>query len=615
MNDTRKDEWMDSKAQTTGIVKTARQRLTRRRLLVSAATGTATLALTPLLAACGDENPTATSVPQSAPTSPPQTVAPTSTPQTVAGASTQAPAAATATPMPAAPTATAEPVDDPGDGPRARTQSDYDYAPQTGIERDTMIVGVQGLPATVDPAAELSNVGTRVSYTPYDTLIRRDFLNGHEHVPSLAVAWERVSDTVLELELREDVTFHNGDPFTAEDVKFTFDQLLEAATDSTLTEARTYFASVSSVEAIDDYTVRFTTHAPDPILVKRLASWASWIVPKGYIEQVGRDQFARIGMGTGPFRFVSFDPDNELVLERYDGYWGERPTLRQLVFRVIPEVAARVTALVNDEVQIITNIPPDQTSTIQNAQGVHVRDIGLANVHVLQYNTNHPHLTDKRLRQALNISIDRQLIIDTIWSGFAIPKRGHQFDEYGPLYNPDRPFIPYDPERARQLIAESDYAGETIQYQLAAGYYTNGEQVGQAIVQMWREVGLTVELQVNEQAIGAPDRQVHTWSNSSRLADPDGSIWLLWGEGSSVQRNFWSAPEEFNRIGIEARSTFDEALRYELYQQLLDIWEDEAPGTVLFDPVEFYGVSDKVNWSPYTFYYMDLRAYNLSFNE
>lgn len=488
------------------------------------------------------------------------------------------------------------------------------YASQTGVQREEMIVGVQGLPATLDPARELSNVGTRISYTPYDTLIRRDFLNNNEHVPALATSWEKVTETELTLRLRDDVTFHNGTPFTAADVVFTFDRILNAPADSELAEARTYFSTFTAVEAIDEHTVRVTTAQPDPLVIKRLASWASWIVSKQYLEDVGEDEFLRTGMGTGPFRFVSFDPDNELVMERHDGYWGGASTLQRLTFRVIPEVAARITALVNDEVQLVTNVPPDQVATIENAGNVDVRDVPLANVHVLQYNTKNPLLDDKKFRQALNLGIDRQLIIDAIWGGNAIPKRSHQFEEYGSLYNPDRPLTPYDPEAAKQLLAESDYAGETIPYQLAAGYYTNGEQVAQAIVQMWQEIGINAEVQIGEEGINGPDRVVHTWSNSSRLADPDGSLWVLWGLGSSTQEQYWDAPEEFNRLGEEARSTLDEQLRYENYQKMLDIWEDEAPGTVLYDPVEFYGVSKAVNWSPYSFYYMDFRPYNLSFN-
>jgi len=489
------------------------------------------------------------------------------------------------------------------------------YAPKTGVEREELIVGVQGLPATLDPARELSNVGTRISYTPYDTLIRRDFLNNNEHVPSLATSWEQVTDTELTLQLRDDVTFHNGAPFTADDVVFTFERMLNAPADSELAEARTYFLTFSAVERIGDSAVRITTAEPDPLIIKRLGSWASWIVSRQYIEEVGEEEFARTGMGTGPFRFVSFDPDNELVMERYDGFWGDTPSLTRLTFRVIPEVAARITALVNDEVQLITNVPPDQVSTIENADNVDVRAVPLANVHVLQYNTRNPLLDDKKLRQALNLGIDRQLIIDAIWGGNAIQKRSHQFEEYGRLYNPDRPFTPYDPEAARQLLAESDYAGETIPYQLQAGYYTNGEQVAQAIVQMWQEIGINAEVQIGEDSVTGPDRVVQTWSNSSRLADPDGSLWVLWGAGSNVQEQYWDAPEEFNRLGEEARSTLDEQVRYENYQRMLDIWEEEAPGTVLYDPVEFYGVSSAVNWSPYSFYYMDFRPYNLSFNE
>ena len=132
---------------------------------------------------------------------------------------------------------------------------------------------------------------------------------------------------------------------------------------------------------------------------------------------------------------------------------------------------------------------------------------------------------------------------------------------------------------------------------------------------MWQEIGINAEVQIKEGAVDGPERVVHTWSNSSRLADLDGSLYVLWGRGSGVQEQYWAPPEEFNRLGEEARSTLDQRLRYENYQKMLDIWEDEAPGTVLYDPVEFYGVNASINWSPYSFYCMDFRPYNLSFDE
>lgn len=483
-------------------------------------------------------------------------------------------------------------------------------------ERELLVVGVQGLPGALDPAGELSNVGTRVTYSIFDTLIRRDFLDNDKLVPGLAVAWERPSDTVLELQLREGVTFHNGDPFTAHDVKFTFDRLNDP--DTTLVGARGYFVGFKEITVVDDYTVQIETHEPDPLIEKRLSSWGSWIVPRDYIQAVGGDEaFAQAAIGTGPYRIIEMTTDNELVLERYDGYWGELPPAQNLIFRVIPEPSTRVTALLNGEVDIITNIPPDLISTMQGNAEVELKQVPLANVHVLRYNTHHPVLQDKRLRQAMNLAIDRQLLIDTLWDGKAVPVRSHQFEEYGDMFNPDRPYTEYNLERARELVAESDYDGTMINYETQAQYYTLGLQAGEAIVEMWREAGINAQIRLRQPGdnITPEESMVANWSNSSILADPDGTLWRSWGAESNVQARYWDAPEEFNALGWEARSTLDPEVRFNNYQRMLDIWEDEAPGTVLYIPVENYGVRADVDWEPYPFYYMDFRAYNLAFDE
>ena len=284
---------------------------------------------------------------------------------------------------------------------------------------------------------------------------------------------------------------------------------------------------------------------------------------------------------------------------------------------MIPEASTRVTALINGEVDMITNIPPDQIPTLQAADNVELKQIPLANMHVLRYNTNHPVLHDKQLRQAMNLAIDRQLLIDTLWNGVAVPLRSHQFEEYGDLYNPDRPYTPYDPELTKQLVAESGYDGTVINYETEADYSTDGLQAAQAIIEMWRAVGINAQIRLRQpgESIPVEEGMVSNWSNSSILADPDGTLWRGWGQQSAVQKNFWPTPEEFNRLGMEARSTLDPEVRYNDYQRMLDIWEDDAPGTVLYIPVENYGVAKDVQWSPYPFYYMDLRAYNLAFAE
>ncbi len=491
----------------------------------------------------------------------------------------------------------------------------YTRAPKTSVQRERMVIGVQGLPSTMDPPNELSNVGTRVTYSVFDMPLRRDFFDNNKLVPGLATEWKRLDETTIELKLRQGVTFHNGDPLTSDDVKFTYDRLLKA--DTPFVEARTYFATFKEVQAPTPDTVRIVTKGPDPLLEQRLASWGSWVVPKKYVEKVGDAGFAKAPVGTGPFKVVKFDPADQLALERHDGYWDERPPVKQVVFRIIPENAARVTALINNEVQLITNIPPDQVAALKSAPNVEIRDIPLANMHVLRYNTKHPVLASEKLRQAMNLAIDRKLLVDTLWNGRAQLMHGHQFEEYGPLYNPSRPLLAFDLPKARQLVADSGYKGEKITYRTQADYYTNGLQAAQAIIAMWKDAGINAEILL----VAAGDKEdpatsmVANWSNSSVLADPDGCLWRSWGKDSAQQKSYWTPDPEFNRLGEEARTTLDVKKRFDNYQKMLDIWEKEAPGTVLYAPVENYGVSKDVNWSPYPFYYMDLRAYNLSFNK
>jgi peptide/nickel transport system substrate-binding protein len=159
-------------------------------------------------------------------------------------------------------------------------------------------------------------------------------------------------------------------------------------------------------------------------------------------------------------------------------------------------------------------------------------------------------------------------------------------------------------------VSESGYEGEKIVVRSGASYYTNGAEAAQAIVQMWQDVGINAEVEITEDttASGPEAMQVNNWSNSSFVADPDGAFWLRWGEPTPVQRDFWT-PENarFNELGNAARETLDVDFRYEAYQEKLDIFEDEAPGTVLYIPIENYGVRSNVEWLPYSFYYMDLR--------
>jgi peptide/nickel transport system substrate-binding protein len=578
--------------------------LSRRTLLRTAGASAALVTAGSLLAACGDDEDDIPATPAAG------------TGQTVAATPTDAPATSE---TPGEAEAEETPGDSSDDAPEpTATTAD---AIQDSTDRPVLKVGVQDLPDSLDPYLHLSNVGTRVTYSIFDHLLEREFRGGDppgtgsDILPMIADGWNRIDDLTLEMTLRDDVVFHNGDPLTAEDVKFTFDRMLVDPEEKML-EPSAYVDTIRRVEVVDDYTVRFITAEPDPLLEIRLTSWASWIIPKNYLEEVGDDEFALNPVGTGPYSFVQLRPDEILVLDSNDDYFGGLSPASRVEFQVIPETAGRVAALVSGEVHIITNIAPDQISTLEGNSNVEVRSVPLANCHVLRYNTHHPHMQDKLLRQALSLSIDRELLVEALWGGRAELMRGLQFPEYGDMYNPDRPYSPFDPERARALLEQSSYDGETIEFRTQPAYYTLGSEAAQAIVQMWQQIGVNAEVAVldNVYSDGVQNIMVTNWSNSSFTADPDGAFWLRWGEPTGTQRAFWT-PENprFNELGEAARKTLDKEFRYAAYQEMLDIWEDEAPGTELYIPVENYGVHTDVDWLPYSFYYMDLRASNLKF--
>ena len=172
--------------------------------------------------------------------------------------------------------------------------------------RPMLVVAVPELPPTLEPAMELSNVGTRVTYSVFDTLIRRDFLGspdggGSALRPHLAESWERESARALVVRLRRGVRFHNDDELTSDDVAFTFAEGRLWGTKPSIAEGPAYFGTLEGVEALDRYTVRFRTRVPDVLLEHRLASWASWIVNARAYRTLGMDGFGQAPVGTGPF--------------------------------------------------------------------------------------------------------------------------------------------------------------------------------------------------------------------------------------------------------------------------------------------------------------------------
>jgi peptide/nickel transport system substrate-binding protein len=488
--------------------------------------------------------------------------------------------------------------------------------------RPRLTVAVADLPATLEPVRDMGNVGTRVTYSCFDTLIRRDFLSapggsGAALVPSLAESWQRVSPQELHVTLRQGVRFHNGDELTADDVAFTFSAERMWGPKPWIPDARNYFGVLDDVAATGRYTVRFHTRGPDVLLEQRLASWGAWVVNKRAYQALGLEGFARAPVGTGPFRLTRFVSDTVAEYDAFDDYWMGRPTAAGVSFRKVPEIATRVAGLVSGEFDIATNLPPDQIDVLGRYKNIEARSVVLANAHLLIYDLRGPAMGDRRVRQALSLAIDRKLLVDSLWNGRAVIPNGHNFPEYGQMYLPGHAYA-YDPDRARALLAAAGYKGERIAYRTLPNYYTNALPAAEILLEMWKAVGINAALEVVETfpQMSRPGMQIGNTSNSVRLPDPLGSLWVSWAPDATAQASGeWPAASAagFNAAGRALEVETDPAKRRALFETMLTEWETEAPGTILYQPLETYGVRKSITWQPYTFYYMDLRPYNLRF--
>ena len=309
-------------------------------------------------------------------------------------------------------------------------------------------------PTWFDPA-ETPGIATpfMVLYALHDAMVKP--MPGNAMAPSLAESWSVAKDGLTyEVVLRQGVKFHNGDPVTAEDVKFSFERYRGAA-------ARLMKDKVAAIEVGDAHRVRFRLKEPWPDFMTyygSLTTGAGWIVPKKYLEKVGDEGFKKAPVGAGPYRFVSFTPGVELVLEAFDQYWRKIPSVKRLVFKAVPDESTRLAMLKRGEADVIYLLQGELAEEVRRTSGLTLRPTPIVSTHWLvfadQWDPKSP-WADKRVRQAANYAMNRQAVNEALTLGFSritwsvIPA---SFDFY---WQP--PAYPYDPAKAKQLLAEAGY--------------------------------------------------------------------------------------------------------------------------------------------------------------
>jgi len=349
-------------------------------------------------------------------------------------------------------------------------------------------------PTWFDPA-ETPGIITpfMIMYALHDALAKA--MPGSPTAPSLAESWKASADgRVYEFVLRKGVKFHNGDPLTAEDVKFSFERYKGAS-------AQAMKDRVAAVETPDPLRVRFRLKNPWPdfLTFYTAASGAGWIVPKKYVEKVGDEGFKKAPVGAGPYKYVSFTPGVELVMEAFEGYWRKTPSVKRLVFKVIADETTRLAALKRGEVDIVYSIRGELAEELQRTPGLALKPSVIQApqwVSMLdQWDPKSP-WHDRRVRLAANLAIDRKSINQAITLGHSrlsysiIPST---FDYY---WQP--PAYAYDPAQAKKLLAEAGFANgfDAGDYYLDISY----ANVQEAIANYLQQVGIRTKLVSRERA-------------------------------------------------------------------------------------------------------------------
>jgi peptide/nickel transport system substrate-binding protein len=481
-------------------------------------------------------------------------------------------------------------------GPEARAQA-----------RGAQITIAQPADAfTMDPGKSTQVLTVNYFVNLYDTLARWD--GSLKLQPALATAWRNVSDTAWEVTLRPGVKFHDGTPLTAEDVKATLDRNLVPG--KTVVQAG--FATIDRVEVVNPTTIRLVTKKPDPLLPVRLAQMGGQIYPARFgASDASLAELARKPVGTGAYRFVEWTKDDKLVMEANRDWWGwggKAPAIERVVWRPIPDDFARLSALEKGEVDLITNVPPDQLKMLQEGRATQVLTVPATRTVTFWINATQPPTSDKRVRQALHYALDVDSIVKNLYAGLGKPFSGGLADtDFG--YNPALKPYPYDPAKAKQLLTEAGYASG-IEVVLHAGHGTMvaDKQLLEAMADMWSKVGIRAKVEMMEMARRQkinnertlPPNGLLLINPQSTLLDADGSLWRLF-HPNGFGGKYWVGTQpgqRFHDLMEQARHSLDPKQRQALYAEATQIIHEEKPWLELFQEVIVYGAAKRLTFKP-----------------
>ena len=465
--------------------------------------------------------------------------------------------------------------------------------PVWAMSRD-LVIGQGTDVSHLDPHYSTGASDVNVYFNLYDNLVMRD-----EHLnlaPGLAMSWQLVNDKTWQFKLRQGVVFHNGDPFTAEDVKFSLER---AIADNPRTSVYAALNTIERIDILDPSTVNLITRHPDPLLPTRLSYYGGMMLPKQYYGKAGMDGFRKEPIGTGPIKFVEWKKNERLVFEANKRYWRTPIPYDKVIYKPYPETAARLAALLAGEVDFITAVPPDQVEVIDKSGTAKVEGALYAGFFGYTMNVKIPPLDNKLVRQAMHYALDRQAIVKKLWRGRGVvPNDAYpNVDKLG--YDPKKSPFEYNPRKAKELLAQAGYKGEEIKLESAVGYLANDKQLTETVAAMLHDVGINARVQLLEYSVRAQKVRQKALEGlllgdpTSTLLDPDGMFWRLMQPGGLY--DYWRHPE-WDRLMGEARVLQDQKQRDEHYKKAASIFLDEVPVLIVLQPEKTFALKKDLQW-------------------
>lgn len=415
--------------------------------------------------------------------------------------------------------------------------------------------------------------------------------------PALAERWEFLDDDKrIRFYLRSDVTFHNGEPFNATAVKYTFERLL--GEEGKKGPQRSNYTAIDRLEIVDDYTVDFVMSRVDPVFLTKLSGYGAMIVPPKYIEQVGEEEFNKNPVGTGPFKVAGYTPSVSLELARFNNYWNGSAKLDGVTIRFIPEPSTRQAELLSGGVDIVLNIPTTSVDAINANDNVDLVAVDSPTIQMLRLKTKDAITSDIRVRKAINMAIDKASIIRALLKGYGKPISTAQgAKSLG--FDADLDAYPYDPDRAKQLLQEAGVKPGTQIYLDMTNTNATMKEVVQAVSGMLSVVGLQVKIRMHEQNVYSFDiipngktGEMFTFGWGGWTFDFDNTAYLLYHSGE--RWNPYNTDSQLDGLLEKQREIYDPKARQEILKQIGSYAHMYALDVPLYNEAKLYGVRKNV---------------------